>query len=177
MTVRKARGRATFSDPKKVGATYFDPVELQAIYFDPKRHQATFSVQEDRHSEMEWYETERQSRIFSAPVERHHIYLDPKKPQVICLDQRKPQAIYSDPERQRAYRGEMVITSDPERLQDISSDQDEDKVTSLDLGVGKKKEKTVLQTTTIKALKLGRDTSSEQENRFRQCQQMMTMMS
>ena len=88
---------------------------------------------------MEWYETERQSRIFSAPVERHHIYLDPKKPQVICLDQRKPQAIYSDPERQRAYRGEMVITSDPERLQDISSDQDEDKVTSLDLGVGKKK--------------------------------------
>ena len=87
---------------------------------------------------MEWYETERQSRIFSAPVERHHIYLDPKKPQVICLDQRKPQAIYLDPERQKAYRGEVVITSDPERLQDISSDQDEDKVTSLDLGVGKK---------------------------------------
>merc|ERR1712141_147243 len=114
----------------------------------------------------EWYETERQSRIFSAPVE----------PQVICLDQRKPQAIYSDPERQRAYRGEVVITSDPERLQDISSDQDEDKVTSLDLGVEKKQEKTVLQTTTIKALKLGRDTSSEQENRFRQCQQMMNMM-
>jgi hypothetical protein len=125
---------------------------------------------------MEWYETERQSRIFSAPVERHHIYLDPKKPQVICLDQRKPQAIYSDPESQKAYRGEVVITSVPERRQDISSDQDEDKVTSLDLGVGKKQVKTVLQTTTIKALKLGRDTSSEQENRFRQCQQMMTMM-
>ena len=48
------------------------------------------------------------------------------------------QAIYSDPERQKAYRGEVVITSDPERLQDISSDQDEDKVTSLDLGVEKK---------------------------------------
>ena len=88
---------------------------------------------------MEWYETERQSRIFSAPVERHHIYLDPKKPQVICLDQRKPQAIYSDPESQKAYRGEVVITSVPEKRQDISSDQDEDKVTSLDLGVEKKK--------------------------------------
>lgn len=177
MTVRKARGQATFSDPKKVGATYFDPVELQATYFDPKRHQATFSDQEGHHPEMEWYGTERQSRIFSDPVERHHIYLDPKKPQVIYLDQRKPQAIYLDPERQKGYRGEVVITSVPERLPDISSDQDEDKVTSLDLGVEKKQVKTVLQTTTIKALKLGRDTSSEQENRFRQCQQMMTMMS
>ena len=87
---------------------------------------------------MEWYETEKQSRIFSAPVERHHIYLDQKKPRVICLDQRKPQAIYSGPERQKAYRGEVVITSVPEKLQDISSDPDEDKVTSLDLGVEKK---------------------------------------
>ena len=93
---------------------------------------------------MEWYETEKQSRIFSAPVERHHIYLDPKKPQVICLDQRKPQAIYSDPESQKAYRVEVVITSVPERRQDISSDQDEDKVTSLDLGVGKKQVNQVL---------------------------------
>ena len=93
---------------------------------------------------MEWYETEKQSRIFSAPVERHHIYLDPKKPQVIYLDQRKPQAIYSDPESQKAYRVEVVITSVPERRQDISSDQDEDKVTSLDLGVGKKQVNQVL---------------------------------
>ena len=87
---------------------------------------------------MEWYETEKQSRIFSAPVEHHHIYLDPKKPLVICLDQRKPQAIYSGPERQKAYRGEVAITSVPEKLQDISSDPDEDKVTSLDLGVEKR---------------------------------------